>query len=147
MLFWGLIVLVLFLDQFSKYLVILYLAPWESIAILPGVLYLTHVRNPGAAFGILANWTGLFILVSLLLIGAVLLFWRRILTLSRSFQLALALEVGGAIGNLIDRLRFGQVIDFIDFRVWPVFNVADMAIVIGALLIGYNLLGIKRSLE
>ena len=119
MIFRGLVVFVLLIDQLTKYLVRQYMVPWESITVYPGVLYLTYVQNPGAAFGILANWTGLFIIVAVLLVLGIFLFWPRIMALTWGFQLALALEVGGAIGNLIDRLCFGQVIVYHLFGIRP----------------------------
>ncbi|NLC06385.1 MAG: signal peptidase II [Syntrophomonadaceae bacterium] len=140
MFFWTIAAVALAADQIIKYLVQTHLIPWESLPIIPGILHLTYVRNPGAAFGMFANWTWVFVLVGLAVIGLLVFLYPRIANQGRLFQLALALEVGGATGNLIDRLRFGAVIDFIDFRVWPVFNIADMAIVTGAVLLAYTIL-------
>jgi len=140
MVFWTVTLVVLLVDQGTKYLVLTNLAVWQSIPLVPGLVQFTHVQNPGAAFGLLADWTWLFILVTLTVVGAAIFLNRHILNLDWQFQAALALEVGGAIGNLIDRVRFGHVVDFIDILVWPVFNIADMAIVGGALLLGYKLL-------
>ena len=138
--FWLVAIVVLLLDQAAKYWILNYLEAWESVPLLPGWLHLTLVQNPGAAFGLFANWTGLFILVTLAVVLLALFFYRRILALDWQFQLALALELGGAVGNLIDRIRFGHVVDFIDLLIWPVFNVADMAIVAGVVLLGYKIL-------
>ncbi|MGI6648082.1 MAG: signal peptidase II [Bacillota bacterium] len=140
MFFWTIAAAALAADQIIKYLVQTHLIPWESLPIIPGILHLTYVRNPGAAFGMFANWTWVFVLVSLAVIGLLVFLYPRIANQGRLFQLALALEAGGATGNLIDRLRFGVVIDFIDFRIWPVFNIADMAIVTGAVLLAYTIL-------
>jgi len=140
MVFWTVTLVILLVDQGTKYLVLTNLAVWQSIPLVPGLVQFTHVQNPGAAFGLLADWTWLFILVTLTVVGAAIFLNRHILNLDWQFQAALALEVGGAIGNLIDRVRFGHVVDFIDILVWPVFNIADMAIVGGALLLGYKLL-------
>ncbi len=138
--FWLVAIVVLLLDQATKYWALNHLEIWESVPLLPGWLHLTLVQNPGAAFGLFANWTWLFILVTLAVVLLALLFYQRILALDWQFQFALALELGGAVGNLIDRIRFSHVVDFIDLLIWPVFNVADMAIVAGVVLLGYKIL-------
>jgi len=112
----------------------------ESIPVLPPVFYLTYILNPGAAFGILADQKILFIVIAVLAIGGVLIGYRQLPPGRILLQLGLGLAVGGAVGNLADRLRYGQVVDFLDFRVWPVFNLADTAIVIGAGLLAWELL-------
>jgi signal peptidase II len=138
----GIILAVIACDQLAKYLITLWLSVHESIPLISGILHLTLVRNTGAAFGILRGRVPLFIATSLLAIG--LIFWNlAALEKERSGMLSrvgLALVCAGAAGNLIDRLRFGYVVDFIDLRVWPVFNIADSAITVGALLLGASLL-------
>ncbi|MDK2925203.1 MAG: signal peptidase [Bacillota bacterium] len=121
--------LVLLLDQITKLAVRRYLLPGESLPVLPGIFHLSYVQNPGAAFGILKYQTGFFIAITALVVAAIIFYAPRVDP--GLLRVALALELGGALGNLIDRLRFGYVVDFLDFRIWPVFNVADMAIVIG----------------
>ena len=98
--------------------------------LLPGVLHLTYVQNTGAAFGLFRGCAGLFIALAVVIAGwvSVELSQRPHPTLGR---VGLSLILGGAVGNLIDRARLGSVIDFIDLRVWPVFNLADSAITIG----------------
>lgn len=131
---------VLALDILTKWLVQTRMALGESIPLIPGVFHLTYVLNPGAAFGILQDRRLFFIAVALLTVGAIVFFATRMQPRDRRgfLPLALGLLLGGAMGNLIDRIRFGQVIDFFDFRVWPVFNVADSAITVGVgLLIFY----------
>lgn len=130
--------LVLLLDQITKLAVRRYLLPGESLPILPGIFHLSYVQNPGAAFGILKYQTGFFVGIAALVVVAIVFYAPRVDP--GLLSLALALELGGALGNLIDRLRFGYVVDFLDFRIWPVFNVADMAIVIGVGLIFLHLL-------
>ncbi|HPU35300.1 MAG TPA: signal peptidase II [Bacillota bacterium] len=133
--FFLIIAVVLLLDQGSKAAVQLWMYQGESIPIIKHVFHLTYILNPGAAFGFLAYQTNLFIIVTVVLVLGVLLFYRS-LPLERVFvRYGLALVVGGALGNLVDRLRFGKVVDFLDFRVWPVFNLADSAIVIGVCLL------------
>lgn len=129
------VMITLVADQFSKYLITSGMYHGESLAVFPPVLYITYVLNPGAAFGMLANQTTFFIAVSLLVVLGVLVGYRYLPRERVWTHVALGLVVGGALGNLIDRVRLGLVIDFIDFRVWPVFNLADTAIVTGAALL------------
>ena len=132
-------------DRLSKWLVIRYLSPGESIAVVPHIFMFTYVENPGGAFGILPYHTDKFVLI-----GVVLL----IVMVTASFylgrgnlvlNLALAFLTGGVLGNLVDRLHAGYVIDFLDFRVWPVFNVADSFICIGTALLIYIILFSRES--
>lgn len=122
---------VFLLDQGTKWLVMRNMEIGESIPIISNVFHLTYVRNPGAAFGMLAYKTTFFIVITVLVVVAIAWYYRKIPDNRRWLKLGLILQVGGAIGNLVDRIRFGRVIDFFDFRVWPVFNIADIAIVVG----------------
>lgn len=122
-------------DQITKALVRAYLPPGEIVKIFGNFLIINQQRNSGIAFSLFtrANNTAI-IIFTLVLVGLLLAYvlWRR-----ESSKLALAglgLICGGAVGNIIDRFAFGQVIDFVDFSFWPVFNLADMAIVIGVFL-------------
>jgi signal peptidase II len=132
---------ILLLDQASKLLAVKNLSLNESIPLIKGVFYLTLISNRGAAFGLFKGQVLLFASISILavvLIGQAL---RKNRLAGHSFHnIALSLILAGAVGNLIDRLRLGYVIDFLDFRVWPVFNVADSAITIGAVLLGWSIL-------
>ena len=132
--------MILFLDQFSKALVISNLKTGESIPLIKNILHVTFVKNTGAAFGLFKNGTIVFILISL----AAVIFISTLIVKSIKkgnffsrplFNTGLIFIVSGAIGNLADRLRLGYVIDFIDVRIWPVFNIADTFITIGTLLI------------
>ena len=114
-------------DQFTKMLARSYLK--ESVPLIPNVLHFTFVSNQGAAFGILQNQRVIFIIVSLLVLGYI---WKAWKTFDKRFAWPLGLLVGGLLGNLLDRIVTGRVTDFIDFRIWPVFNVADSAITISA---------------
>jgi len=109
-------------------------------SILDGWLSLVLTTNDGAAFGILADRGILFIVVGLVLSGVVLVFARVLPSRRPLLQVSLGLQVGGAVGNLSDRIRVGHVIDFIQIRYWPVFNLADSAIVCGVGLLVYFLL-------
>mgnify|MGYP003860072617 CR=1 FL=1 len=133
-------IIVLIIDQASKALVRSLMAVGESFSVIPGILYITYVRNSGAAFGLLPNQKVLFFIISLTVIIFILYYNRRMKIANRLLAISLGSLLGGAAGNLIDRLFVGMVTDFIDFRVWPVFNIADSAIVISVILIAYILL-------
>lgn len=132
-------ILISVLDQLTKALALKKLEPGVSIPLIKNIFHLTLVGNTGSAFGLFKNSTIIFIVVTLIAVIVILryLFTKRVDTLAR---FSLFLILGGATGNLIDRLRFGYVVDFLDFRIWPVFNIADSAITIGAVLIGYSIL-------
>ena len=140
----------LFVDQITKLLVELYLAFGERFAVIEGFFYLTHVRNPGAAFGFLADapspWrlTG-FVLVAIIALSVVISFFRTVAPGDRRSSLALGLVLGGGAGNLVDRLTRGEVVDFLHFRLWggfawPDFNFADVFIVVGVAALMLDLL-------
>ncbi len=125
---------VLLLDRLSKYLVAQLLSPGESFP-LTGFLSLTRVHNPGGAFGVLAGGGRLFVVISAgvaLWLGVGL--WRGWLP-GRPARLGGTLLLAGAAGNLIDRLAYGYVVDFLDLGWFPVFNLADAAVVVGAALL------------
>ncbi len=138
--FFSIIMAVLLIDQGSKAAVQMLMYLGESIPVLPPVFYLTYIMNPGAAFGILPNQKALFITTGILLITGVLVGYRKLPPEKKLLRFSLGLVLGGALGNLLDRLRFGRVVDFLDFRVWPVFNLADTAIFIGVCLLAWELL-------
>ena len=131
----GVILLaVLLLDQLSKVLILRKMSFGQSIPVIPSVFHLTLIGNTGIAFGLFKGnsdfWVG---------VGLLILIWIYRLLQKRQIQerlvlIGLGLVSGGAMGNLIDRLRFGYVIDFLDFRVWPVFNIADACISVGTAL-------------
>jgi len=131
--------LVVVLDQLSKYLVEAWLTPYQALALLPSLNF-TLVYNTGAAFSFLADaggWQRWFFLVLSLVIGVVLVVWlRRLRQGETATAVALALILGGALGNAIDRALYGHVVDFIDVYYrgwhWPAFNIADSAICVGA---------------
>ncbi|MGE5576137.1 MAG: signal peptidase II [Syntrophothermus sp.] len=136
---------ILLLDQGTKLYIERTLAIGESVPLIKGVLYITHIQNPGAAFGLMANQTIFFVITTLLVITAIIHFYRRLPRRHFFLQLGLALGLAGAMGNLIDRLRLGYVVDIIDLRILPtIFNLADTAIVLG---VGILLLVIWRRTE
>jgi len=137
--------LVLIADQGSKAL-IRYLMPVDtSIALVPGIVHITHVRNPGAAFSLFPDQRLIFLIASIAVIISIVYYYRRAGGVDRMLTIALGLVLGGATGNLIDRVVSGRVTDFIDFRVWPIFNIADSAIDIGVALLIISMFSSARK--
>ncbi|MBI4398073.1 MAG: signal peptidase II [Candidatus Omnitrophica bacterium] len=124
-------VLVLCLDQASKAVVLYFLSDHQSVPVIPQIFYLTLVRNTGIAFGFFHGGSPL--LFAAIVVGILVLSLLAFSMRSESFsrRLALGFILGGAVGNLTDRLTRGAVVDFLDFRIWPVFNVADSLITVG----------------
>jgi signal peptidase II len=137
-------ILIVAVDRFTKWLVATRIPLHDSINVIPGFFHLTHVQNRGAAFGLWSDspseWKVtmliMFSLAALMVVVALL--WKNSHAMSTTAA-GLALILGGALGNLWDRLAMGRVVDFLDFSVsgyhWPAFNLADSAIVVGALLL------------
>ena len=132
-------------DQAAKLFVASSMRLGESIPVLAGIFHITYIENPGAAFGMFANQRWVFIVAGVVVIAAACLTYRRLERQSRMVRWGAALLLGGAAGNLIDRVRIGCVIDFLDFRIWPVFNIADIGICIGVALLMYALLFDKEK--
>lgn len=126
------------LDQLTKYIVSQNIPLGESIPIAKNIFHITYIVNRGAAFGLFRNQTYLFVASAIIAIVFILINLR--LRQRALIKIPLYLILAGAISNLIDRIRLGAVIDFLDFRIWPVFNIADTAITIGAILLAYSLL-------
>ena len=123
------------LDQLVKYFVYTHMDLGETIPVFTNIFHLTYISNPGAAFGVLPNQD--FFLLGIVGILFIAFVWLRDRIPSKPlyFPIAVGCVLGGALGNAIDRVRFGGVVDFFDFRVWPIFNVADIAICLGVTLI------------
>ena len=150
------LLVVLLLDQLTKIIINSSFTLYESLSIIPGLFNLTYIRNPGAAFGFLADADPMFrsvffIAVSVVAVIFIILVIRKIRTDELLSTFGLSLILGGALGNLIDRIRFGEVIDFLDFYLgsyhWPAFNMADSAISIGALLLIWQIIRKKNIFE
>jgi signal peptidase II len=156
--YWILLILsfgILLLDQWTKYVIVQRLALYQRLEVIQGFFNLIHVRNTGGAFGIFGGekgWLGsvLFVVVSLIAIAAIVFLFIKIKENEKILALSFSLVLSGAIGNLIDRLRYGEVVDFLEFYLpflpwrifnpWPAFNVADSAICIGMGLLVLELL-------
>lgn len=130
-------------DQVSKYLVLTRLSlgeSWNPVTSLERYIAATHVINPGAAFGLFPDQGSLFAVIAVVVVAAILIYYRYLPAHSWLVRLSLGLQLGGALGNLADRLQHGYVVDFIDLKIWPVFNLADVAIVSGVGILAYFLL-------
>jgi signal peptidase II len=146
-------VLVLLADQISKHFVVAGLPEGQSVEVaswLAPVLHFTHVTNTGAAFGLFRGGGDFFIVISAIVIVAIIVFYRQLPDSQWLMRVALGLQLGGATGNFLDRLRHdGSVVDFIDLhfwplREWPVFNVADSSLVVGVILLALLLVDEER---
>jgi len=138
--FFIILAVIVILDQVTKYLAYVYLQPQATIPIINKFFYLTYVENRGAAFGILQDkvWF-LSIITSIIILAAVYYVYKNPL-MGKVTRLCIALIMAGAIGNLIDRIRLGYVIDFFDFLIWPVFNIADSSVVVGTIILAFILM-------
>ena len=150
--YWILLIVflvVIALDQSTKLMIQQTLPLHKTVEIIPGFFNLIHVRNTGGAFGIFGGEKGpvgsvLFVVASLIAVGILVVLFLRVKEHEKTLAFSLALLLSGATGNLLDRLSYGEVIDFLDFHVslyhWPAFNVADSAISIGIGLMALELL-------
>ena len=135
--------LVVALDQWTKHLVVTNLAPYESFAPIPAlskVFTILHLTNTGAAFGLFKSGGVFFVIVAIVVSLVILAYYPSLPDGQWLVRTSLGLQMGGALGNLIDRLRVGHVVDFFNFQIWPVFNVADMSIIGGVILLSLLLL-------
>lgn len=130
--------IVVCLDQLTKILASGLLFPGESRTVIEGVLDLTLVHNPGAVFGILRGANSFFIIFSAAFVFLVFFYLREFEKKFPGSSLPAGLMAGGAAGNLVDRVRLGYVVDFIDFKIWPVFNIADAAITAGVIILLFS---------
>ena len=123
------------LDQLSKFYIQNAFYVGKSVSIIGNFFRLTYIRNPGTAFGLFPDQKFFFMIISFLTIALIFSFYKKISHNERWLSISLSLILGGASGNLIDRLRIGEVIDFLDFGFgchrWPAFNLADSAICVG----------------
>lgn len=139
---------VLLADRITKLMIEARVAPWETIVLIPGFFQIIHTENPGIVFGLLAGGGGalqpvlLGVAATAVLLGVFVYFWRlpaKLPSGQKYARTALALVLGGAAGNLYDRVTKGSVTDFLDFHLagwhWPAFNIADSAITVGVLLL------------
>lgn len=141
--------LVVVLDQLTKWLITSSLSYYEVVKVIPGFFNLIYIHNPGGAFGILAKnqsnlQSMLFIIIAVAAMGLILYLYKNTPSEYPVLSVGFALIFGGALGNMIDRIRLGEVIDFVDLYIahlhWPAFNIADSAITVGMLIFGFYIL-------
>ncbi|MBE3036803.1 MAG: signal peptidase II [Candidatus Atribacteria bacterium] len=128
---------IIFLDQVSKIYIQYNMHIGESIPVIEGIFHITYIENPYTAFVLFRYQTIFFVIAASISVILIVLIYKKIIFKKDPFMyIPLTLVLGGAVSNLIDRVRIdGKVIDFIDFRIWPVFNFADSAIVCGMLVL------------
>jgi len=146
--FWALIViLIVVADQLSKFIIVKNVEMGEMIEVIKNFFYITYIRNRGAAWSILQN--GRYFFIVLTIIASLIIIYLLLKSKNRVYSLALSFILGGAIGNLIDRIVVGSVVDFLEFHFWsyrfPVFNVADTFVTIGTILLAYYLIFIYKE--
>lgn len=122
--------IVILIDQVTKYYIKTNMLIGESIPVIPKIFHITYIQNSGGAFGMFQDKTTFFVIVSIIAI-ILLIFFYFLSSNNLLIKIALSIILGGAIGNLIDRIINKKVVDFFDFRIWPIFNIADIAICIG----------------
>ena len=125
--------IIILLDQTTKFLVKNALQLNQTLPIISNVFHLTYINNTGAGFGILKAQALILIFISIFVIGILLYNFDRIKNNETLLQILAGFVLGGTIGNLIDRLAYGHVIDFLDFQIWPIFNFADSFVTIGVI--------------
>lgn len=142
-----LFVVLLVLDQAVKSYISATMVLGESIPVIPGVFHFTYILNPGAAFGMLENQRWFFIFAGILIIVTFLYYYPRLRRQVAWFHYGCVALLAGAVGNLIDRIQNGLVVDYLDFRIWPVFNIADIAIVLGVASMIYALMYKMKDMD
>ena len=130
-------IIIILTDQISKFIIRYSMELNSSIPLIKNFLHMTYVTNTGSAFGLFKDKNILFIILSLIVAAVILYYINKIN--ARKELITLGIILGGTIGNLVDRIILGHVTDFIDFRIWPVFNIADSAITIGVLTLVFYL--------
>ena len=122
---------IVIIDQLSKLYIQTHMELGMSIHVIQDVFHITYILNPGAAFGLFENQTAFFVIIAICMIIAAIYFYPMIPKQYRLLRFGMGLMVGGAMGNVLDRIKTGYVVDFFDFRIWPIFNIADVGIVCG----------------
>lgn len=126
---------IVILDQLTKFIIKKNFELSQSISLIKNILHFTYVTNTGSAFGLFRGFNLIFVLFSIIVVIVILHYLKKIKQNEKVLQFSVGLLLGGTIGNLIDRITYGFVVDFIDFRIWPVFNIADSAVTISVILL------------
>lgn len=143
-LFYSSVFIIFVLDQLSKRMVIDNMVPGQSFRLIDDLVSITYVQNTGAAFGLFRGFNWILLLIGVAVLYLIYFYDHRISTRNRLYQITLGIIFGGSLGNIMDRFMRGFVVDFIDFHVWPVFNVADTAINIGVVILILSLFSKKE---
>jgi len=144
---WIIAAVVLVLDRISKLLIVAHLNINESLPLLQHFFHLTYVQNTGAAFGLFPGQTIYLVVLTLIGFAVAIILRKKIARLNKNMLICLGMIIGGALGNFIDRVYWGYVVDFIDFRLWPfIFNIADSTLVVGSLLLAIMIFNVKEPL-
>ncbi|PKM93069.1 MAG: signal peptidase II [Elusimicrobia bacterium HGW-Elusimicrobia-4] len=135
------------LDRITKYFIVKNFYLGESVAVIENVFHITYITNTGTAFGLLQKYGNILLIFSIIaiILISILIFIKK--DISRLNQIAFSFILGGAFGNLFDRIFRGEIIDFLDFRIWPIFNIADSAITVGIIVLFYHSLFSKKISE
>lgn len=146
--FAGLTLITVF-DQLTKLAAVKELMHIGTIPLLPDVFHLTYCENPGAGFGVFAGYTTALSVLTLLIVAAAIIFVVIKRPQNRLLMTALTFMTGGAIGNLVDRIRLGYVVDFLDFRLihFPIFNIADCFVTVGAVIFAIYVIFLSEKKE
>lgn len=144
------VLIVLAIDRLTKFLVVKYLPFEVPVAPIPALskwFSFTYIHNTGAAFGMFRQGCTLFALVAVCVVIGLIVWYDRLPVRHLLVRIAVGLIIGGAAGNLVDRVRTCYVVDFLDFHFWPVFNVADSAVVVGVVILGIYMLFSEGSAQ
>ncbi len=139
------VLLVIFTDQISKILVMNNMELGESIPVINNIFHITYIHNPGSAFGLFKFSNKTFIIIGLTIIIFGIFFLYKMAKEHKLVCFSFIFLLGGSLGNIIDRFRVGSVVDFLDLRIWPIFNIADVALNIGIALLIVHFLFHKDS--
>lgn len=138
------------LDQVTKWLVVRslgYLETWEPLPALSGIFDITYTRNTGAAFGMAQDFGNIFLIIAVVVVAAILYYYRQLPAELWIMKVALGLQMGGAVGNALDRITRGYVVDFFHLHGWPIFNIADSAVVVGVVVLIIAMWWHERQME
>lgn len=136
---------IMLFDQLTKFYIQKTMVLGMSVPVFADILHITYILNPGAAFGILENQRVFFIIIAFVMISTIIYMYPKIAVHCLVMRLGIGFLIGGAAGNVIDRIQTGYVVDFIDFRIWPIFNIADIAIVFGVGMIIYSMIFLSKA--
>lgn len=144
---WLTAIIIFLLDRFTKYLVKTNMEPGQTIPVIQDFFHLTYIENSGAAFGILKNRTWPLILVTIVILVFLIYLAYTMARNNKWLLVSLGLIIGGALGNLLDRIQTGLVVDFFDFRgIWRfIFNVADVGVVVGVIILAWRIILMEKQ--